>query len=153
VKSAKPRAVASLGVGVLVSVIVVGQSSAQPARSSERALTKQEVIDIYMGKSWLWSDGIGYFAPKGQFTAFAGAGRDRTAVKGNWEVLDGGRLCFAGVWIGRQGRNFARTCFLHKIKDGSIYQRRMPRGEWYVFRHNPEQESDQRLVAGDQTGG
>jgi DNA topoisomerase-1 len=49
------------------SVIIVGQPSAQPAPSSERALTKQEVIDLYAGKSWFWSDGIGYFAPKGQF--------------------------------------------------------------------------------------
>ena len=149
-KSARPEAIVSLTVG-LVSVIIVGQPSAQPAPSSERALTKQEVIDLYAGKSWFWSDGIGYFAPKGQFSAFSGAGRDRTTVKGDWEVLDGGRLCFAGVWTGRLGRKFARTCFLHKVKDGLVYQQRVPKGEWYVFKHNPEQEGDQKLIAGDQT--
>jgi len=152
VKAAKQATMASLTVGwVLVSVTVVGHPSAQPAPSSERTLTKQEVTEIYAGKSWLWRDGVGYFAPKGQFSAFSGAGRDLTTVKGDWEVLDGGRLCFAGVWTGRQGRKFARTCFLHKVKDGQVYQQRVPKGEWYVFRHNPGQEGDQKLVTGDQT--
>jgi hypothetical protein len=136
---------------LFVGVIVVGYPNAQPASSSERALMKQEVIDLYAGKSWHWSDGVGYFAPKGQFSAFAGSGRDRTTVKGDWEVLDGGRLCFAGVWTGRSGRSFAKICFLHKIRDGLIYQRRMPKGEWYVFKHDPEEEGDQKLVPGDQT--
>src|SRR6185503_4357550 len=103
------------------------------------------------GKSWSWSDGFGYFGPKGQFSAFAGSGRDRTTVKGAWEVLDGGRLCFAGVWVARSGRRSARTCFLHKMREGHIYQRRLPNGNWYIFKHNPEQEGDQKLVPGDQT--
>lgn len=145
-------ALAALSVGwFAIGLIAIGHLRAQPAPTRERALTKQEVTDLYTGKSWHWSDGVGYFAPKGQFSAFAGSGKDRTTVKGDWEALGGGRLCFAGVWKGRSGRNFARTCFLHKIKDGLIYQRRMPNGEWYVFKHNPEQEGDQKLLPGDQT--
>ena len=78
-------------------------------------------------------------------------GKTRSTVAGDWEALDDGRLCFAGVWTAKSGRRFARTCFAHKLKDGHIYQRRLPKGEWYVFRHDPEQEGDQKLVTGDQT--
>ena len=84
---------------IAIAAIAIGQPSvlAQLAPANERAITKKELTYLYEGKSWYWSDGIGYFASKGQFSAFAGSGKDRTAVKGDWEVLDGGRLCFAGV--------------------------------------------------------
>ncbi len=142
----------SLSVGwILLNVGTVAQPNAPTAPPGERALTKQELVELYSGKSWQWSDGIGYFSPKGQFGAFAGSGPDRTTVKGDWEAFNTGRLCFSGVWTGRSGRRFARTCFLHRVKDGLIYQRRIPDGEWYVFRHNPEQDGDQKLVPGDRT--
>jgi hypothetical protein len=121
------------------------------APASERALTKKEVINLYAGKSWLWEKGVGFFAAKGQFNAVTGEGNDRSTVSGDWEALDDGRLCFAGQWTAKAWRRFVRTCFAHKMKDGQIYQRRLPRGEWFVFRHDPEQEGDQKLVAGDQT--
>jgi UDPglucose 6-dehydrogenase len=129
----------------------VGSGETLGAEQKERALTRKEVVDLYEGKSWLWEKGVGFFAPKGEFIAFAGDGRDRSNVAGNWEASDDGRLCFAGVWTAKAWRRFARTCFAHKIKDGQIYQRRLPKGEWYVFRHEPQQEGDQKLVAGDHT--
>jgi UDPglucose 6-dehydrogenase len=133
----------------LLSVACVGQAIGAPA--GDRVLTKKEVVDLFESKSWFWETGVAFFAPKGRFNAFAGKGKDRSTVTGSWEVLEDGRLCFGGVWIAKAWRKFARTCFGHKIKDGHIYQRRLPRGEWYIFRHDPEQEGDQRLVAGDQT--
>jgi hypothetical protein len=141
----------------LVVMLVVGWSLGSArvwgAPASERTLTKKEVVDLYEGKSWLWEKGpgVGFFATKGQFNAFSGEGKDRSTVAGSWEALDNGRLCFSGVWTTKAWRRFARTCFAHKIKDGHIYQRRLPKGEWYIFRRDPEQEGDQRLVTGDQT--
>jgi hypothetical protein len=122
------------------------------ADPKERPLTKKEIVDLYEGKSWLWEKGVGFFAAKGQFNAFSGDGKDRSTVAGNWEALDDGRLCFSGVWTAKNWRRFARTCFAHKIKDGHIYQRRLPQGQWYIFRHEPSQEGDQKIVAGDQRG-
>ena len=136
---------------VMLAVGWVGAVQVLGAPASERALTKKEVVDLYEGKSWLWEKGVGFFAAKGQFNAFSGEGKDRSTVTGSWEAIDDGRLCFAGVWTAKAWRRFARTCFGHKIKDGKIFQRRLPKGEWYVFRHDPEQEGDQKLVAGDQT--
>jgi UDPglucose 6-dehydrogenase len=128
-----------------------GEARVWGAPASERALTKKEVVDLYEGKSWLWEKGVGFFATKSQFNAFSGEGKDRSTAAGSWEALDDGRLCFSGVWTTKAWRRFARTCFAHKIKDGQIYQRRLPKGEWYIFRHDPEQEGDQKLVTGDQT--
>ena len=138
-------------IAVLSAACVIGTAQVIGAPAGERALTKKEVVELYESKSWLWETGVAFFAPKGQFSAFAGESKDRSTVSGSWEVLDDGRLCFEGVWTAKSGRKFARTCFAHKIKDGHIYQRRLPRGEWYVFRHDPEKEGDQKLVAGDQT--
>jgi UDPglucose 6-dehydrogenase len=138
-------------IAAFVGAFLLGCVQTAAAPAGERTLTKKEVVGLYEGKSWLWNSGVAFFAPKGQFTAFAGEGKNRNTVAGDWEALDDGRLCFAGVWTAKSGRRFARTCFAHKLKDGHIYQRRLPKGEWYVFRHDPEQEEDQKLVTGDQT--
>jgi hypothetical protein len=129
----------------------VGSVEALGAEPKERSMTKNEVTDLYEGKSWLWEKGVGFFAPKGKFNAFAGDGKDRSTVAGNWEASGDGRLCFSGVWTAKTWRRFARTCFAHKVKEGRVYQRRLPKGEWYIFRNDPLQEGDQKLVAGDQT--
>jgi UDPglucose 6-dehydrogenase len=63
---------------------------------------------------------------------------------------ENGRLCFAGVWEASSGLQFNRSCFRHMIKDGNIYQKRLPDGEWYIFRHDPPKEGDQKLIAGDE---
>ena len=95
--------------------------------------------------------GVAFFAAKGQFNAFSQEGKERSTVAGDWETFDDGRMCFSGLWTASSWRRFVRTCFAHKIKDGQIYQRRLPKGEWYVFRHEPAQAEDQKLVSGDQT--
>jgi hypothetical protein len=136
---------------VLAGACALGAAQVIGAPASERTPTKKEVVEIYEGKSWFWESGVAFFAPKGQFNAFAGEGKDRSTVSGSWEVLDDGRLCFSGVWTAKSWRKFARTCFAHKIKDGQVLQRRLPKGEWYVFRHDPGKEGDQKLVVGDQT--
>ncbi|MNF01152.1 hypothetical protein D3C80_2001030 [compost metagenome] len=43
------------------------------------------------------------------------------------------------------------TCFLHREKDGVIYQKRSLGGSWYVFRNNPPRPTDEaaKLLRGD----
>ena len=135
--------IATVGFGYLVA-------SGEAQSPIERPLSKNEVADLFEGKSWLWSDGSGYFAPKGRFLALAGSGSNRGTLSGDWVISQDGKLCFSGVWKAKSGSRFERTCFLHKTKDGHIYQQRLPNGEWYVFKHDPEKEGDQKLVAGDQ---
>jgi hypothetical protein len=136
---------------VLAGGSALGLAHVVGAPATERNLTKKEILDLYEGKSWFWEKGVAFFAAKGQFNAFSEEGNDRSTVAGDWEALDDGRMCFSGVWTAKSWRRFARTCFAHKIKDRQIYQRRLPKGEWYNFRHEPSQEGDQKLVPGDQT--
>jgi UDPglucose 6-dehydrogenase len=138
-------------VAMLAVGCALGLMQAVGAPATERSLTKKEIVELYEGKSWFWEKGIAFFAAKGEFNAFSDEGKARSTVAGDWEALDDGRLCFSGVWRAKSWRRFVRTCFAHKIKDGQIYQRRIPKGEWYIFRHEPPQEGDQKLVAGDQT--
>ena len=138
-------------IAVVAGGCALGIGHVAGAPATERNLTKKEILDLYEGKSWFWEKGIAFFAAKGQFSAFSEQGNDRSTVAGDWEALDDGGMCFSGVWTAKSWRRFARTCFAHKIKDGQIYQRRLPKGEWYVFRHEPSQEGDQKLVPGDQT--
>jgi hypothetical protein len=138
-------------IAVLAEGCALGPAQAAGAPASERGLSKKEIIEIYEGKSWFWEKGVAFFAAKGQFNALSGVGKERSTVSGDWEAFDDGRMCFSGVWTGKSWRRFARTCFAHKIRDGQIYQRRLPKGEWYIFRHEPAEEGDQKLVPGDQT--
>jgi hypothetical protein len=134
--------IAAIGFGYLVA-------SGEAQSPNERPLSKNEVAGLYEGKSWPWIDGMGYFAPKGRFLALAGSGRNRGTLNGTWVASQDGKLCFSGVWKAKSGSRFERTCFLHKTKDGHIYQQRLPKGAWYVFKHDPEKEGDQKLVPGD----
>ncbi|MDQ3558088.1 MAG: DUF995 domain-containing protein [Pseudomonadota bacterium] len=114
---------------------------AQPADAVEaaakaRPMTAVELVQVYGGKSWMWSDGAGYLAPDRRFLAWSGAGDTATYASGRWLVTDAGRMCFKAVWEYDGGSSPALTCFSHR-KDGStIYQRKEPAGEWYVFRHS-----------------
>ena len=138
-------------VAVLAGGWALGSAQVAGAPASECALSKKEITEIYEGKSWFWEKGVAFFAAKGQFNAFSQEGKARSTVAGDWETFDDGRMCFSGLWTASSWRRFVRTCFAHKIKDGQIYQRRLPKGEWYVFRHEPAQAEDQKLVSGDQT--
>jgi UDPglucose 6-dehydrogenase len=138
-------------IAILAGGCALGLVQVVGAPATERSLTKKEILELYEGKSWFWEKGIAFFAAKGQFNAFSEDGNERSTVAGDWEAMDDGRMCFSGVWTAKSWRRFARTCFVHKIKDGQIYQRRAPKGDWYIFRHEPSQEGDQKLVPGDQT--
>lgn len=121
--------------------------------AQERPLTKGELAKLYEGNTWIWNDGSGYFGPSGRFVAIAGKEGNKVQVDGSWTAQKNGRLCFSGVWRSKpkaRGR-FDQTCFLHKTKDGAILQKRLPNGEWYVFRSDKGSRSDQVLVIGDVT--
>jgi hypothetical protein len=135
-----------------VSLFLLVDVACNAAVAQERSLTKQEVAGIYEGKSWLWTAGVAYFGPKGRFKAATGSGKDRVSIDGNWSVSDGGQMCFYGTWRAKAGDRYDRSCLLHKTKDGHIYQRLLPNGAWYVFKHEPQQDGDQykKLVPGNQ---
>lgn len=101
-----------------------------------RPMTAYELYMLYGDKSWRWPNGAGLMETEGRrFTAFAGSGGERTLAKGRWIVTDAGRLCFKANWNTPSGIYPDRTCFAHLIHDDTIYQRKEPAGDWYVFKH------------------
>ena len=104
-------------------------------------LSAFELLHLYGGRSWDWGDGAGYFATDAarSFTAYSG---DTKAV-GHWSITDRGRLCFSAVWKSPTSAVPAQTCFLHVAVNGTIYQRKLPDGAWYIFRHARPAPSDE----------
>lgn len=107
---------------------------------------------LYAGRTWKWKDGGGFFsADRNQFSAWTRKGAAWSYAEGRWYAAKGGKLCLQALWSSKMERGGAVTCFLHREKDGVIYQKPSLGGSWYVFRHNPVQEGDEalKLVKGD----
>jgi len=105
-------------------------------RSDERVLSAGEVQQIYSGKTWVWSEGGGYFDPNGSFYAAVGSTPTSAFLaRGRWSAGNQGELCFQALWNGQVGKNAEKTCFYHKAANGNIMQKRGEDGEWYIFRN------------------
>lgn len=120
-----------------------------------RPLTGQELFELYVGKTWRWGEGGGYFGPHGMFRARTYGEKGETNAGGTWAVNDKGRMCFRAVWTNSAGSSKANTCFDHMVLGGDIYQRRVTGGDWYVFRHRVPEERDEfnKLVVENLFGG
>lgn len=144
-----PRAVAHTAAEVTVSA-----PTKLPLRKLPRGaryLGGQELFELYVGKTWKWGEGGGYFGPQGIFRARTYGDSGETNAGGSWAVNEKGRMCFRAVWSSSAGNSKANTCFDHMVLGGDIYQRRMPNGDWYIFRHaNPEPGDEyDKLVDGN----
>ncbi|OJU71755.1 MAG: hypothetical protein BGO05_25315 [Rhizobiales bacterium 63-7] len=115
-------------------------------------LTADEVRRLYADKTWQWSAGAGRFIAKDRrFIAYSEEGGKPTIAEGRWEVTDHGRLCMNAVWSTPQDKARNRTCFRLVRDRGTVYQRREPKGNWFVlrsFKPRPEDEAH-KLVAQD----
>ncbi|WP_421695668.1 DUF995 domain-containing protein [Aestuariivirga sp.] len=117
-----------------------------------RAMTAADLHALFGGKSWQWQDGAGRLEIKDrQFIAFSGTGEQSSWAEGRWSVSDAGRLCLIADWHTTSGTYPARTCFVHKLDGDTIYQRKEPSGEWYVFKHAKPEAGDEfnKLVRDD----
>jgi hypothetical protein len=135
----------SLTPGVLASEVALPEGSA--------ALTAAELHYIYRDRTWQWADGAAFFDDEGrQFRAFSGSGADGSFAIGRWLLTDSGKLCMEGDWVFGGQATPDRTCFEHRTSAGTIYQRRLPDGGWYVFKHSVTEPEDEinRIVVGDQ---
>lgn len=108
-----------------------------------RLLTDEELFLLYVGKTWKWGAGGGYFGPNGLFRARTFDGGTITDGGGTWGVNNKGRMCFRADWIDPTGHANANTCFDHAELGGDLYQRRLPSGDWYVFRHGEGEAGDE----------
>lgn len=123
------------------------------AAEAAKAVPIDHLTRMYQARSWIWDDGAGYFQRGDQkFTSWVGSGDAGTYAEGKWYAAKRGRLCFQAIWHAINGSAKATTCFEHRADEKAIYQRRLPKGGWYIFTHLPPQPDDaiQKLKSGNQ---
>ncbi|MHC1551591.1 DUF995 domain-containing protein [Phyllobacterium sp. K27] len=125
------------------------QVSEQPGT---RPMMAFEIYNLYKNKSWQWDKGAGYLKDEGrQFSAWAHGEKGATWAEGRWVITETGLMCLNATWHSEPGAFPAKTCFSHRIDNGTIYQKREPDGEWYIFRHPKSREDDEarKLISTD----
>lgn len=151
-----PAPATSLVLAIILG-LTAGTSAANAATTTQlpegaRPMTAAELYMLYHGKSWRWPDGAGRMLSNDrQFSAWVDGTSGQSWAEGRWTVTDAGRLCFDATWHAANGQFPAKTCFVHEIHDGTIYQKRESGGAWFVFRHPVTRNTDEaaKLIADD----
>jgi hypothetical protein len=135
-------------IGSFVGAGVINANAAQTkindAAQLAAPLTTDELFALYHGRSWLWKDGAGYFSVKQRrFTAWSREGGSPSYADGRWFATSRGKLCFKAKWHAKDGAASTVTCFSHRKKGGTVFQKREPSGEWYVFKTTPAKTRDE----------
>ncbi|WP_455273830.1 DUF995 domain-containing protein [Rhizobium herbae] len=135
-KVARVGAIAlSIG-GVLIGTLLT-PAHAEPNILPKKTvpLTAHELRVIYSDKTWKWSTGGARFIGEGRrLIAVSEKPGKATFAEGRWRLDNNGNLCLVAVWVTQEGSAPANTCFRHVRDRGTIYQRREPDGNWYIFK-------------------
>jgi Protein of unknown function (DUF995) len=111
---------------------------------SATPLTADELFQLYHSRSWIWSDGAGYFSAKQRrFIAWTDKAGQASYADGRWFITGPGKLCFKAKWHAKDGAASALTCFSHRKQGGTVFQKREPDGEWYAFKNARAKPSDE----------
>lgn len=109
-----------------------------------RVMTPAELYLLYRDKNWQWADGAGRMESQNRrFTARVDGEKGKAWAEGRWRITWSGQMCFDAKWHLAHGVFPNKTCFSHRIADGTIYQKREPDGVWYVFRHASGNKDDE----------
>ncbi|MBY3223691.1 DUF995 domain-containing protein [Rhizobium sp. 25PS6] len=141
---------AALALSLCLPVAAHGAEVAK--KDAPTPLSAYELYRIYGDKTWTWNTGGGRFFDDGRrFVAWSNDKGQPSFAEGRWVVDDLGQLCMRATWTNAEGAARASTCFGHRKIGNTIYQRRQPNGEWYVFRHASVRQGDefQKLVPTD----
>ena len=140
----KHAALSLVTAAVLLAIPAAASSQIAEKADAANNLTRQALYQIYKGRSWMWSDGGAYFRiSKREFTAWVGRGKKSAIAKGIWYLPGRGKTCFRATWTAVDWKVGKRTCFAHKSDGRNIYQRNLPDGNWYVFKHTPVRYNDE----------
>ncbi|PRD41257.1 hypothetical protein C5748_22400 [Phyllobacterium phragmitis] len=144
--------VSSVLAGIVLFSSHSGASEHVVVPENARVMTGVELYTLYRDKTWKWADGAGRMQDKGRvFKAVAGSGETASRAEGRWIVTDRGQLCFKAAWHTQTGTFPDKTCFSHKTYGGTVFQKREPSGDWYVFKNSEPTDSDEfsKLVRED----
>lgn len=124
---------------------LIGSQLAAEQPDSQTPISKESVIEIYAGKTWVWSAGGSYWAEDGSF--FAIWKRKRVAV-GTWSATSDGRLCYDATWHEAENStgDDMKRCWRHVVdSQGVLWKQDVKNQEWYV----PKNEFQTRLKTGN----
>lgn len=132
-------ATAALAAASLLAAPAAAASRKAAPPKGAHAMTPFEVVKLYRGKTWMWPAGGGFFEPGARFFAWSSEpGKSPSYALGRWMAMEDGRMCMKAKWFSSAGKGApATTCFAHSVAGNVVYQRRMPSGDWYVFRADP----------------
>ena len=121
--------------------------SAAHAESPDRKnrLSGQEVVDIYLGKTWIWSKGGSYWGSGGQFEAIW---ENDAVALGKWYATSRGQLCYEVKWYSASapaGRETKR-CWSHVRDSRDRLWKEDEENGWY----RPTREIAERVQDGNQ---
>ena len=123
------------------------KTAAQVAELAKQAevVSDEGIYQMYQNRSWLWGrNGAGYFSgQRRQFSAWTSDKGKLGYGDGIWFIPGGGKLCFRAKWHGAGGDSTALTCFEHRQAGRVLYQRKIPDGDWYVFRSSRSSLGDE----------
>lgn len=120
--------------------------------SKARAMTATELHMLYRDKTWVWPDGAGRLQDQNRiFTAWSGTGTNSNWAQGRWILSDTGLMCLKATWHSPTQAAPNKVCFRHFTDGGTIYQRKEPSGDWYIFKHATPADNDEfkKLIAED----
>ncbi|ANM08528.1 MULTISPECIES: DUF995 domain-containing protein [unclassified Rhizobium] len=137
---------AALALGLCLPLAAHGAEAAGKKPATPTPLSAYELYRIYGDKTWVWNTGGGRFSDDGRrFVAWVNDKGKQSFAEGKWVVDDLGQLCMRATWTNAEGAARASTCFGHRKIGSTIYQRRQPDGNWYVFRHASVRGDDEFL--------
>ncbi|MBX4959135.1 DUF995 domain-containing protein [Rhizobium lentis] len=131
---------------------LAAQGAEAARKTAPTPLSAYELYRIYGDRTWTWDTGGGRFFEEGRrFVAWVNDKGKQSFAEGKWVVDDLGQLCMRATWTNAEGAARASTCFGHRKIGKTIYQRRQPNGNWYVFRHPSVRQDDEfrKLVSLD----
>ena len=140
---------AFIGGLVAAGAPALAADSATPSLPTRHAsaVSAADLYRLYRGKTWVWSDGAGFFGPDGHFSAQAGP----YSARGMWWVNYQGGVCFDAEWRGEGWVKPVLSCFSHSQDGEAWYQKREPSGTWWIFKSWPPRADDEvmKLKAGN----
>ena len=99
--------------------------------NKKNLVSGKEVISIYNGKTWIWTEGGSYWGSGGKFEAIW---QDKAVSVGKWYATNKGTLCYEAVWKSEAGDDGAelKRCWKHvRDSDDVLWKQDMNSKEWY----------------------
>ncbi|WP_436175846.1 DUF995 domain-containing protein [Mesorhizobium sp. LjNodule214] len=126
------------------------------ADASATVPSAYELQVLYQDRTWIWKNGAAYFAKDNRRLQAWTSGQDQASIaEGRWLVTKTGKMCMEVAWRSKTyTAKVGRTCYSHRINGGNIEQRKDPDGDWYSFKHSPEDAADEykKFESGDTKG-